>query len=182
MNPSECILYSGGARGTEALFGELAEKYGLEEVNYSFENHQTERTRGVRILTTEELQLKDVSMTYVSKLMTRKYSSAPIFRKILQSICWQVSSGDEIFVVGTIQGDGTVRGGTGWGAEFAKLCNKPLYVFGQIKNDWFKWEKDRWERVSEPVITTRHFCGTGTRFLEDNGRKALEDLFVRSFA
>jgi hypothetical protein len=26
-----------------------------------------------------------------------------------------------------------------------------------------------------------HFTGTGTRFLDDNGRKAIDDLFARSF-
>ena len=30
--------------------------------------------------------------------------------------------------------DDTVKGGTGWGAEFAKLCNKPLFVFDQDKD------------------------------------------------
>lgn len=181
LNPKDCIVFSGGARGTETLFGELAEKYGIEEVNYGFEGHKSERSRGVRILTSEELARKDVSLTYVSRLMNRSYSSAPLFRKVLQSICWQVNSGHEVFVVGTIQEDGTVKGGTGWGAEFAKLCNKPLYVFGQMRNAWFFWDKTSWKEVENPVISHRHFTATGTRFLEDNGRKAIEDLFIRSF-
>ncbi|MFP4316008.1 MAG: hypothetical protein ACLFQR_07265 [Desulfovibrionales bacterium] len=182
MNPNECILYSGGARGAEAEFGANAEKYGIQEVNYSFEGHQIERTRGMRVLTTEELALKDVSMTYVSGLMHRSYSSAPIFRKVLQSICWQISGGHEVFVIGEIQDDQTVKGGTGWGAEYAKLCNKPLYVFDQAKDGWYKWNRDHWEQVDPPVITHRHFTGTGTRFMEDNGRKAIAELFKRTFA
>ena len=32
-----------------------------------------------------------------------------------------------------------------------------------------------------PVITHPHFTGTGTRELRDNGRKAIEELFSRSF-
>jgi hypothetical protein len=31
------------------------------------------------------------------------------------------------------------------------------------------------------VITQKHFAGTGTRFLEDNGKQAIQDLFARSF-
>ncbi|MFV0348962.1 MAG: hypothetical protein ACK5JO_10280 [Halodesulfovibrio sp.] len=182
LDPRECILYSGGARGTETCFGETAEKYGLQEVNYSFEGHKVDRTRGVRVLTSEELALKDVSLTYVSRLMSRNYSTAPLFRKVLQSICWQVSSGHEVFVVGEIQADGTVKGGTGWGAEFAKICNKPLHVFDQIQSRWFKWEKDAWEAVENPVITHRHFTATGTRFLDEEGVEAIEGLFTRSFA
>lgn len=181
MSAHDYILYSGGANGAESEFGSLAEEFGVQEVNFGFEGHQSERTRGLRILTTEELALKDVSMTYVSKLMSRKYSRAPIFRKVLQSICWQVSSGHEVFVVGSILDDATVKGGTGWGAEYAKICNKPLYVFDQVKDGWFSWNKEAWESIGDPVIGHRHFTGTGTRFLEENGKKALQSLFERSF-
>ncbi len=177
LDPAKCVLYSGGAAGTEQFFGALAESWGIEEVNYSFEGHQIERSRGVRVLTSEELALKDVSLTYVSKLMNREYTRAPLFRKVLQSICWQVSSGDEVLVVGAIQLDNTVKGGTGWGAEFAKICNKPLHVFDQPQNAWFFWEK-----VENPVIEHTHFAATGTRFLENNGRIAIQDLFARSFS
>jgi hypothetical protein len=174
------VVYSGGATGTEAFFGAMAEKYGIQEVNFSFEGHQIERTRGVRTLTNEELALKDVSLAYVSRLMNRQYTRAPLFRKVLQSICWQVSSGDEVFVVGTILPDGTAKGGTGWGAEFAKICNKPLWIFDQEKNQWFQWEQDKWTPVAEPRITARQITATGTRFLEGNGKAAVEALFARS--
>jgi hypothetical protein len=181
LDPKNCIVYSGGAQGAEASFGIMAEKYGLQEVNFSFEGHKIARERGRRILTSEELAKKDVSLSYVSKLMNRDYSRAPIFRKVLQSICWQIASGHEIYVVGTIQEDGTVKGGTGWGAEYAKICNKPLFVFGQKKNAWFKWAKNAWLAAEPPVISHHHISCTGTRFLEANGKQAIEDLFARSF-
>lgn len=182
LDPKQCVLYSGGAAGTEQFFGALAESWGIEEVNYSFEGHQMERKRGVRVLTSEELALKDVSLTYVSKLMNREYTRAPLFRKVLQSICWQVSSGNQIIVVGAIQPDDTVKGGTGWGAEFAKICNKPLLVFDQPRDGWFVWEKDAWKQVTDPVVEHVHFAATGTRFLEANGRQAIQELFSRSFS
>ena len=178
---SSCILFSGGATGTEQFFGAQAEAWGIEEVNYSFDGHQIERKRGVRVLTSEELSLKDVSLSYVSRLMGREFTRAPLFRKVLQSICWQVSSGQEVVVVGTIQPDGTVKGGTGWGAEFAKICNKPLLVFDQPQDAWFRWNGEAWVKEEDPVIEHTHFTATGTRFLEPNGRKAIVDLFARSF-
>lgn len=175
-------LFSGGAQGAEAEFGRQAERYGVQEVNFTFEGHRIERTRGIRVLTQEELAKKDVSLTYVSRLLSRKFSNGPQIRMVLRTIMHQVDAGLEIFVVGSIQEDGTVKGGTGWGAEFAKLCNKPLYVFCQQKNAWFTWENDAWTPVAAPTITQAHFTGTGTRFLEDSGRAAIDDLFARSFA
>ena len=126
MNPRECVLYSDGLRGAEAAFGEAAERHGVEEVNLTFEGHRIERSRGVRTLTAAELQHGDVSFAYVSKLMNRHYPETDVFKRVLQTIWHQVNNAQEVYVVGKILPDDTVMGGTGWGAEFAKLCNKPL--------------------------------------------------------
>lgn len=181
MDANDCILFSGGARGAEAAFGANAERLGIEEVNFTFEGHQIQRGRGIRVLNHEELQAGDVSLSYVSKLLNRTYTATPVFRKILQSIWYQVNHGQEVFVVGTVQEDGTVRGGTGWGAEFAKLCNKRLLVFDQVQDGWFTWHKDQWQAEAEPRIEHPHFTGTGTRLLKANGEAAVAALFDRSF-
>jgi hypothetical protein len=184
MNPTDCILFSGGAPGAEAAFGACAERYGVEEVNFTFDGHRIARTRGIRVLNHEELLAGDVSLEYVSRLMHRRYSEGPTIRKILQTLWYQVNNGQEIYVIGTIMADDTVRGGTGWGAEFAKLCNKPLYVFDQERDGWFRWTGTAWEAMAAskgPVITHMHVTGTGTRTLHDNGQKAIDALFARSF-
>lgn len=178
---SDYTLFSGGAQGAESEFGNVAEKFGVQEVNFSFEGHKIESTRGLRMLTTEELLRKDVSLTYVSKLLDRNFSNAPHIRMVLRTIMYQVEAGHEVFVIGNILENGTVNGGTGWGAEFAKICNKPLFVFDQVKDGWFTWTDGKWEPAKAPVISKTHFTGTGTRFLEDNGRKAIAELFARSF-
>jgi hypothetical protein len=184
MDRSDCILFSGGAPGAEAAFGETAERYGIEEVNFTFDGHRLARSRGVRVLNHEELRTGDVSLEYVARLMNRRYTDAQTIRKILQTLWYQVNSGQEIYVIGAIQEDDTVRGGTGWGAEFAKLCNKPLHVFDQEKNCWDRWTGSDWavcDEAAAPIITHPHFTGTGTRTLTDNGRRAIEGLFERSF-
>ena len=185
MKPSDCILFSGGAPGAEAAFGAGAERHGVEEVNFTFDGHRVERHRGVRVLNHEELLAGDVSLEYVSRLMHRRYTEGPTLRKVLQTLWYQVNSGQEIYVIGSILEDGTVKGGTGWGAEFAKLCNKPLSVFDQDKDAWFHWNGDAWDRLDPttvPTITHPHFTGTGTRSLRPNGLEAIEALFRRSFA
>ena len=184
MNRDDGILFSGGAPGAEAEFGACAERHGIEEVNFTFDGHKIDRHRGVRVLNHEELQAGDVSLAYVSRLMNRRFADAPTIRKVLQTLWYQVNSGQEIYVIGTVLDDGTVRGGTGWGAEFAKLCNKPLHVFDQAKNCWFTWTGEEWDKRSSsnaPIITHVHFTGTGTRKIQANGKRAIEDLITRSF-
>jgi hypothetical protein len=177
----DCILFSGAAQGAEAAFGKAAERHGLEEVNFTFEGHNDARSRGIRVLTHVELKSGDVSLAYVSRLMHREFRDTPLFRNVLQTIWHQVNSGQEIYVVGQILGDGTVKGGTGWGAEFAKLCNKPLCVFDQEKGAWYRWDGSAWQPEKDPVIGHPRFTGTGTRFLKDAGQRAIDELFARTF-
>ena len=179
MKPEDCVLYSGAAAGAEAAFGAAAERHGVAEVNFTFEGHKDTRTRGIRVLTRPELSEGDVSLTYVSRLMGRHYKDTPLFRSVLQSIWHQVHNGAEIYVVGQILDDDT--GGRGWGAEFAKLHNKPLFVFDQMRDGWFRWASDTWQECADPTISRKRFTGTGTRFLKDNGQGAIDALFERTF-
>src|SRR5713101_6586731 len=111
MRSADCILFSGGAPGAEATFGQAAERHGVEEVNFTFDGHRMLRSRGVRMLNHEELQAGDVSLEYVSRLMKRRYAEdAQTIRTILQTLWYQVNSGQEIYVIGTVLPDGTVRG------------------------------------------------------------------------
>ncbi len=180
MNPSEVTLYSGGARGAEEAFGAAAARFAVAEVNLTFEGHHIQRNLHTRKLAAADLAKGDVSMAEVSKRLHRDYSSRPWMRQILQSIWHQVNAGFQVFVVGEIQGDGTVKGGTGWAAELAKMWNRPLHVFDQAKGHWFTWKNDTWvEQV--PVVSHKTICGTGTRNLNEAGKRAVDELFQRSF-
>ncbi len=181
MNSADCVLYSGGLRGAEAAFGAAAERAGIREVNFTFQGREPERSRGLRILGEAQLRQGEVSLHYVSQLMNRSYPNTEYIEKVLQTIWHQVNNAGELFVVGAILDDNTVMGGTGWGAEFAKLCNKPLYVFDQVRDSWQHWADGRWEEHT-PKIHHPHFAGTGTRFLAENGERAIDELFARTFA
>lgn len=177
---SDFTLHSGGHRGAETEFGRQAEKYGINEVNYSFEGHKMERDRGTCFLGPADLAKGDVSMEIVSARMGRSFSEAVKIRKVIQSIFHMVNNGFEVFAVGWIQPDNTVKGGTGWGVELAKLFNRPISIYDQDRRAWFSWVDNVWV-PSVPVISHKTFCGTGTRNLTDDARAAVADLFSRSF-
>jgi len=151
-------------------------------VNYSFDGHTLrERERGVVILKEQELRRGDFSLVYVSKRLGRVLSEIPLVRNVLQTIWYQINAAREVFVIGQIQDDGTVRGGTGWGAELARLWKKPLHVYDQQKRTWFRWSGAAWEIAAMPAISSEAFAGIGTQNLTEDGKQAIEDLFRRSF-
>lgn len=177
---SQYTLYSGGHKGAEAEFGSEAETWGIEEVNFSFDGHDAERTRGVHVLSPEDLKKGDVSMEIVSLRMGRTYARGEKIRKVIQSIFHMVNKGYHVFAVGWILDDGTVKGGTGWGVELAKLFNRPLSVYDQDRDGWHSWKDNQWAEDT-PLIAERTFVGTGTRNLTEKGKRAIRDLYARSF-
>jgi len=179
MEKSNCTLYSSGLKGAEATFGEEAEKYGVKEVVYSFEDHKLTREKNVSILNQEELERGDISMELASRMLNRTYYETEKIRKVLQTIFHMVNSGHQVFVIGSIQEDGSVKGGTGWAVELAKMFNRPLHVFDQPQKKWFTWENE-WQEGS-PKIEYDTFVGSGTRYLSDAGREAIGQLFADSF-
>ena len=181
MPPSAHTLLSGGAKGAEAAFGACAERWGLAELNFSFEGRNPVRLRGVVRLTEEELGEGAVSSRYLEAHMHRTYPQTPLFQKTLQTIWHQVNTAGEVFTVGTILDDKTVKGGTGWAAELARHWNKPVHVYDQERKGWFVWDGEDWAPQDAPLIQHRRFTGTGTRFLTEDGQAAIEALFERSF-
>ena len=172
-------FFSGGLKGAEAAFGLQSETYGIAETTLAFEGQELHRSVNVEILSEEALKQGDVSMEIVSARMGRRYAQAEKIRKVFQVIFHMVNRGIQVFAVGWIQEDNTVKGGTGWAVELGKFFNRPVSVFDQEKNQWYSWKENRWA-LDTPVITERTFCGTGTRNLTHEGERAIKDLFKRS--
>lgn len=181
MGNEDYSLYSGGLKGAEKTFGEFAEKYGVNEVTFTFEGHKLSREKNLTILSNDELKQGDISMEIVSARMGRRYAKTDKIRKVFQVIFHMINKGYQVFAIGWIQPDNTIKGGTGWGIELAKFFNRPVSVFDQGTNKWCTWNGNEWAE-DEPLISNKTFCGTGTRNLSDEGKKAIEDLFNRSFA
>ena len=112
--------------------------------------------------------------------MHRHFPDTDYIKKVLQTIWHQVNNAQEIYVVGKILDDDTVMGGTGWGAEFAKLCNKPLFVFDQDRDALVALDRHGVGSAT-PAITApalrRHRHALPAR----QRPPAIDELFARSF-
>ena len=158
----------------------MAEQYGVKEVIYTFDGHKLSREKNSVTLSQAELERGYISMELASRMLNRTYYETDKIRKVLQTIFHMVNSGHQVFVIGTIQEDGSVKGGTGWAVELAKMFNRPLHVFDQPSKKWFTW-KSEWQEAS-PKIEYSTFVGSGTRYLSEAGQEAIQKLFTDSFA
>ncbi len=113
LDPRNMRFYSGGHQGAESAFGRQAESYGIREINFAYPGQIVERRRGLTLLGPEALKKGAISMEIVSLRMGRSFSREAEIQKVLQTIFHMVNMGHQVFSVGWIQPDDTVRGGTG---------------------------------------------------------------------
>ncbi len=182
MKAEECTLFHGGLKGAETAFGEQAEKFGTGEVIFTFDGHRLNRDKNAVTLSEEDLQRGDISMEIASRMMNRTYYETEKIRRVLQTIFHMVNKGHQVFVIGSILDDNSVKGGTGWAVELAKLFNRPLHVFDQNQKKWFTWQDGSWQTDENPKIAFTTFVGSGTRYLSDEGKAAIDKLFADSFS
>jgi len=183
VNKEKCTVFTSGLKGAEAAFGEEAVRRGMQECVYTFAGKTIDRENPqcVNVLAADELERGNISMEIVSKMMHRKYYGSEKIRKVLQVLFHVVNSGHQVFVVGKILDDNTVKGGTGWTVELAKLFNRPLSVFDQTREKWFNWEHGTWIEGT-PQIKFDTLACSGTRNLTEAGRQAIAGLFALSFS
>jgi len=165
-------LTHGGHKGAEAEFGRVASQWDVPETTISYDGHEMEFSMNVDNLSDEQLEKGHVSMDFVFQTLGRRFAHAQKIRRVIYSMFHVVTRGDALFMVGLIQSDNHVKGGTGWGVELAKF-------FNQDREAWFTWDGREWQ-ASEPTLPDRPFSASGTRSLTDAGRKAIADLFERS--
>lgn len=180
LEPDKITLYTGGHKGTEEYFGKTAEKWGMTEVTFNFKGHEISRERGLKMLSDEELLLGAVGPEIIRKHMERSFATTPMMQKIFQVLFHIVNSGYQVFAAGWLLSNGTVKGGTGWGVELAKLFNRPVHLFEQDRKEWVSWVHNEWV-TEDPIICHKTLAVTGTRYLSDEGRQAIDELFERSF-
>jgi hypothetical protein len=58
--------------------------------------------------------------------------------------------------------------------------NKPVYVFDQERNKWYTNIDKDWVEIGTPTLTP-NFAGIGTRNINQNGIKAIRDVYENTF-
>jgi predicted NAD-dependent protein-ADP-ribosyltransferase YbiA (DUF1768 family) len=107
----------------------------------------------------------------------------------------QVANSDAVFAIGTLGKEGdiwkgdeksaeprkllkvAVQGGTGYAVEMAIQAGKPVYVFDQVRNQWYKNINGEWSKSEVPTLT-KNFAGIGTREINEAGKQAIRDVYA----
>jgi hypothetical protein len=189
------VCHSGGAEGSDTYWENIGKKYGVKTRAYSYKTKYHNSPNKVEISKEDFIEGID-EVNRANKVLGRfgihKYIN------LLARNWAQVKYSKEVFAIGNIVDSGAkgnrgyynkskyqvVDGGTGYCIQMSINNYRLVYVFDQNKDKWFRWSYTslKFELCDiPPVISCPNFAGVGTRDIKDNGIKAIENLYKRTF-
>lgn len=173
---AQFINHSGGALGSDTMWGKIGEEYGVYSKHYYAEGQKT--PNGNTALGKQLLSESDVHLKEANKKLGRLFpTSKDYVNNLLRRNWFQVKNADAVFAIGTIADNGTVNGGTGWAVQMAIDNNKDVYVFDQSRLKWYRNRDHKWSEVTTPKLTP-NFAGIGTREITQEGIQAIRNVYA----
>lgn len=198
-NPVNYTLHSGGAIGSDTAWGEVGNQFGIGKLNhyYTGEKSSYNAPNGNVEISEEDYREGAVEAARAAKYNWGYQYNTMKDPRLIRN--WaQVKYADAIFAIGSLVEPGekvfpkqpndtrvavntTVTGGTGYAVGMAILHNKPVYVYDQNRKRWYKNIDGKWSESEIPTLTP-NFAGIGTRELTEDGKKAIEEVYKKTFS
>jgi hypothetical protein len=189
------VCHSGGAEGSDTYWENIGEEFGVKTRAYSY------KTKKHTSLNKVEISEDDYKEGIIEVNKANKFLNRYGIHKYMNLLArnWsQVKYSDEVIAIGYIVKKGEknpkgyynkgkydmVDGGTGYACQMAINHQRPVYVFDQIRDKWFRWSYSSlcYMECKCPKITHQNFAGIGTREIKPNGIQAIRDVFDKTFS
>lgn len=196
-NTTTYINHSGGAQGSDSVWGEIGEKYGvISKHYYTGETSQYNAPAGNTEISNKDYEEGRYKVAQAAKANYGYQYSTMKDPRLIRN--WaQVKYADAIFAIGNLVNKGqklfpnqkndtrlashvAVTGGTGYAVEMAIQARKPVYIFDQKRLQWYKNIDGKWSKSDTPTLTN-NFAGIGTRKINEQGKQAIEDVYKNTF-
>ena len=192
---TKITCHSGGATGADTVWDEIGEEFGVKTKAYSYRTKSHVSPNKVEI-SDQDYEDGVVQITKANKTLGRfgihKYMS------LLTRNWAQVKYSKQVFAIGTIikAGEKSVKGyknnskndvvdgGTGYAVQMAINNQKPVYVYDQKVDEWFRWSYSSLSFIkmkNSPKIKFQNFAGIGTRQISKNGIEVIRQLYNNTF-
>ncbi len=170
--------HSGGALGADSKWDVIGRKYGFN--NHVHYYHGSKTPLGNYKLTEEEC---NEGWDHVLKANLSMKRNPYNYRSLLSRNWFQVKMSDAVFAISSLMKNSLklVNGGTGWAVQMAIDAGKPVYLFDQVQDAWFKFNQvvGFFEPCEVPVLT-ENYAGIGTREINENGLRAIEEVYMKT--
>jgi len=186
-------LHTGGAEGSDQYFEKLATERNILVKAYSHKTKYHNSPNKVEI--SEEDYLEGVSRVNTANKTLNRWGISRYMNLLARN--WaQVKYSSQIIAIGEIVNSGqktpkgycrskyqSVNGGTGYAVQMGVDNRKEVFVFDQVKKEWFRWSyvSLNFVKCDCPKISYKDFAGIGTRELNEFGKGAIDEVFKLTF-
>lgn len=175
------VCYSGGARGSDKLWGSIASELGHGVCHYSFSGHGVSvPKRFVQVLSQEELEEADRWLHVANRSLGRTVPSACgnlYVLNLLRRNYWQICNTDSVYAICELDKNGIPYGGTAWAIAMALHFGVPVYVYQPVLKEWLVHSFGGWIPVKGSSIPRPRgqWTGIGTRRLDEETEQYIRE-------
>jgi hypothetical protein len=170
--------HSGGCPGADMCWENEGNKYGVHTIAYSFGGHTQEGKN--RIILTHEQLMEGYEHVKIASVGLKRSPEIkwPYVKHLLCRNWYQVKNAETIFAIGKFIDDKRVSGGTGWAVQMGIDNKKTVFFFDQENVCWniYNYEEKKFEKIGYIPKLTENFAGVGTREINENGIKAIQEI------
>lgn len=171
-------MFSGEAKGADLYWRSIANQYGIKGEDFTVDSLNKDN----RAEATEKVEQANKTLNRVFPMKPnekRTQKQADYVNNLILRDWLQVKNADSIIAIGRLK-NSIVEGGTGWAVQMAINEGKPVYVFSQNNGKWYRNINGKWESTDVPTLTP-NFAGIGTRELNEEGKQAIVNVFIKTF-
>jgi hypothetical protein len=199
---NESVSNSGGADGADIEFDRIGKRFGRTKNLHFYIDNETNLPPYRDTPITDPNFIEEGSKEATKAAQVTYGFKGKIVNPLLIRNWAQVKYSDVVIAVSTFAETGerlfpnsrnpeenrkalrkSVTGGTGYAVQMAINHNKPVYVFDQKNEKWFKYEysSKKWMESEVPILGKR-FAGIGTQRINEVGKKAIADVHKKTLA
>tara|TARA_R110000772_G_scaffold3193_5_gene11565 strand:- start:10170 stop:10790 length:621 start_codon:yes stop_codon:yes gene_type:complete len=195
VDPSLCTCHSGGASGSDTVWEESLDRYGGKTRSYSYKTKFHIGSNKVEI--SDEDYQEGIKEVHKANQFMKRHGISKYMNLMARN--WvQVKYSNQILAIGNLIRIGetntkgyynkgkctVVDGGTGFAVMMGIINQKPVFVFDQGEEQWYKWSYNVSDYIkmdsSDVYLADQNFTGIGTRGINESGVKAIEQVLVNS--
>jgi hypothetical protein len=158
---------------------------------HGFNNHKHYRPSDLKAMEQVHRTSMEAAIFAAAKALGRPTVEFP-GKDFVRRNWFQAVNADAIYAISRIVGKGDldkgfpnnsgkqiVSGGTAWACEMAIQMGKPVFVFNMKDNQWYEWNETMFVECNTPILTEK-YAGIGSREIDQEAKKAIEDVYIKT--
>lgn len=186
------VCNSGNAVGSDTYWEKIGEDFGVKTRAYSY------KTKYHTSLNKVEISEDDYKEGIIQVKSANKFLNRYGINKYMNLLArnWaQVKYSDQIIAIGLLLRPGEkgnrgyinkskidiVDGGTGYAVMMGINNGREVYVFDQVREEWFRWSytSNTFVNSERPSIKYQNFAGIGTREITEIGIEEIREVYKK---